>query len=119
MPIDDPDVAGLQVVASPRKPTFLQQERWKEVQQAKLNGMSIRRTARELGIHRDTVRKYIDAESPPTRRDPIATTTAPSDPSQTRRVTFMLNFDSHKSGSRSAHVAHFTSDFYMATTEHF
>ena len=27
--IDDPDVAGLQVVASPRKPTFLQQERWK------------------------------------------------------------------------------------------
>ena len=34
--IDDPDVAGLQVVASPRKPTFLQQERWKAVQQAKL-----------------------------------------------------------------------------------
>ena len=77
--IDDPDVAGLQVVASPRKPTFLQQERWKAVQQAKLNGMSIRRMARELGIHRDTVRKYIDAESPPTRRDPIASTTAPSD----------------------------------------
>ena len=34
--IDDPDVPGLQVVASPRKPTFLQQERWKAVQQAKL-----------------------------------------------------------------------------------
>ena len=34
--IDGPDVAGLQVVASPRKPTFLQQERWKAVQQAKL-----------------------------------------------------------------------------------
>ena len=68
--IDDPDVAGLQVVASPRKPTFLQQERWKAVQQAKLKGMSIRRMARELGIHRDTVRRYVDAESPPTRRSP-------------------------------------------------
>ena len=36
--IDDPDVAGLRVVASPRRPTFLQQERWKAVQQAKLQG---------------------------------------------------------------------------------
>ena len=68
--IDDPDVAGLRVVASPRRPTFLQQERWKAVQQAKLQGMSIRRMARELGIHRDTVRRYIDAETPPTRRTP-------------------------------------------------
>ena len=68
--IDDPDVAGLRVVASPRRPTFLQKERWKAVQQAKLQGMSIRRMARELGIHRDTVRRYIDAETPPTRRTP-------------------------------------------------
>ena len=68
--IDDPDVAGLRVVASPRRPTFLQQERWKAVQQAKLQGMSIRRMASELGIHRDTVRRYIDAETPPTRRTP-------------------------------------------------
>ena len=77
--IDDPDVPGLQVVASPRKPTFLQQERWKAVQQAKLKGMSIRRMARELGIHRDTVRRYIDAENPPTRRSPVASTVSPSD----------------------------------------
>ena len=68
--IEDPDVAGLRVVASPRRPTFLQQERWKAVQQAKLQGMFIRRMARELGIHRDTVRRYIDAETPPTRRTP-------------------------------------------------
>ena len=68
--IDDPDVAGLRVVASPRRPTFLQQERWKAVQQAKLQGMSIRRMARELGIHTDTVRRYIDAETPPTRQTP-------------------------------------------------
>ena len=76
---DDAAVAELYVVPSPRKPTFLQQERWKAVQQAKLKGMSIRRMARELGIHRDTVRRYIDAESPPTRRSPIASTSAPSD----------------------------------------
>ena len=75
--IDDPDVAELRVVASPRRPTFLQQERWKAVQQAKLKGMSIRRMARELGIHRDTVRRYIDAETPPTRRTP-ATPPAPT-----------------------------------------
>ena len=75
--IDDPDVAGLRVVASPRRPTFLQQERWKAVQQAKLQGMSIRRMARELGIHRDTVRRYIDAETPPTWRTP-ATPPAPA-----------------------------------------
>ena len=75
--IDDPDVSGLRVVASPRRPTFLQQERWKAVQQAKLQGMSIRRIARELGIHRDTVRRYIDAENPPTRRTP-ATPPAPA-----------------------------------------
>ena len=73
---DDAEVDGLRVVASPRRPTFLQQERWKAVQQAKLQGMSIRRKARELGIHRDTVRRYIDADSPPPRRPP-ATPTAP------------------------------------------
>ena len=66
--IDDVGVAELQVTASPRKPTFLQKERWKTVQRAKLTGLSIRGVARELGIHRDTVRRYIDAESPPTRR---------------------------------------------------
>ena len=78
--IEDPDVAWLRVIASPRKPTFLQRERWKAVQQAKLRGMSIRRMARELGIHRETVRRYIDAESPPTRRTPA---TPPAPPSVT------------------------------------
>ena len=77
--IDDSDVAGLRVVASPRRPTFLQQERWKAVQQAKLQGMSIRRMARDLGIHRDTVRRYIDAESPPTRQTTVGSTASPSD----------------------------------------
>ena len=85
-PEDDHNVSGdeapmgeLQVVHSPGKPTFLQRERWKAVQQAKLKGLSIRGMSRELGIHRNTVRKYIDAESPPTRRSPVASTEATSD----------------------------------------
>ena len=47
-----------------RKPTPLQTARWKAVQRAKRKGLSIRGIARELGIHRDTVRKYMSAESP-------------------------------------------------------
>ena len=43
---------------------------WYAVQKAKLEGMSVRQMARESGLHRDTVRRYIDAESPPTRRSP-------------------------------------------------
>ena len=41
--IDDPGVVGLRVVASPRRPTFLQQEKWKAVQQATLQGMPMGR----------------------------------------------------------------------------
>ena len=77
--IDDVGVAELQLTATPRKPTFLQQERWKAVQRAKLAGLSVRRMARELGIHRDTVRRYIDAGSPPMRRSRVTPATLPSD----------------------------------------
>ena len=38
------------------------------MQQAKLAGLSIRGMARELGLHRDTVRKYAYAEQPPTKK---------------------------------------------------
>ena len=48
-----------------RKPTPLQTARWKAVQRVKRKGLSIRGIARELGIHRETVRKYMNAESPP------------------------------------------------------
>ena len=71
--IDGEDVGAMSVTATPRKPTFLQRERWRAVQEAKRRGLSIRGMARELGIHRDTVRRYIDAESPPTRRSPTST----------------------------------------------
>ena len=49
-----------------RKPTPLQTARWKVVQKAKRKGLSMRGIARELGIHRDTVKKYMNAEKPPT-----------------------------------------------------
>ena len=39
------------VSVSPRKPTFLQRERWKVVQQTKQKGLSTRGMLRELGIH--------------------------------------------------------------------
>ena len=35
------------------------------MQKAKRKGLSMRGIARELGIHRDTVKKYMNAESPP------------------------------------------------------
>ena len=41
---------------------------WEDVRQAKLRGLSLRAMARELGIHRNTVRRYALAESPPLRK---------------------------------------------------
>ena len=86
-PIDDDDVVEMTVSASPRKPTFLQRERWKAVQQAQRSGLSVRGMARELGIHRHTVRRYIDGEGPllggRRGRHQI--------PSRSRQRTFLLN----------------------------
>ena len=62
---------------SPRKPTFLQRERWKAVQKAKRKGMSLRAIERELGIHRSTIRRYLETGGPPKRRTrtvPISST---------------------------------------------
>ena len=61
------EFAGLPL-RDPEKPTPLQTVRWKAVQKAKRKGLSIRGIARELSIHRDTVRKYMNAESPPISR---------------------------------------------------
>ena len=38
------------------------------MQKAKRKGLSIRGIAREVGIHRQTVKKYMNAESPPAQR---------------------------------------------------
>ena len=69
----DDDQAGLSGGANvdpapatvpPRKPTFLQRERWKAIQRARGKGMSLRAIQRELGIHRATIKKYLDADGP-------------------------------------------------------
>lgn len=78
--IDGEDLISIRVAASPNRPTFLQQARWDAIQKAKLQGLSMRRMAKELDLHRDTIRKYIDAESPPTRRSPTTPLASKSDP---------------------------------------
>ena len=57
-----------------RKPTPLQTARWKAVRKAKRKGLSVRGIARELGIHRDTVKRYMNADSPPMSRGRAAST---------------------------------------------
>ena len=71
--------AGKPKTVSPRKPTFLQKERWKAIQKARRKGMSIRAIEPELGIHRGTVRKYLDSMGPPTRQPRAGPTTSASD----------------------------------------
>lgn len=71
---EEAGVADGEVAATPpatlasRKPTFLQKERWKAVQKARRKGMSLRAIERELGIHRATVRSYLEAGGPPRRK---------------------------------------------------
>ena len=52
-----------------RAPTPRQLARWKAIQQARLQGLSMRATARLLGISRDTVSSYIQANGVPGRRN--------------------------------------------------
>ena len=75
MDVDDADDSGAVTArktppVSRRKPTPLQTARWNAVQKAK-RGLSIRGVARELGIHRDTAKKYLEALSPPMKRDRV------------------------------------------------
>ena len=51
-----------------RTPTPTQVARWQAIRQAQLKGLSLRAIARELGIARDTVRKYAHVEKPPTKK---------------------------------------------------
>ena len=50
MIIDDVAIAGKPAATSARKPTFLQKERWKAMQKASRQGMSLRSIEREMGI---------------------------------------------------------------------
>ena len=76
---DSAAATGTSAAASARKPTFLQRERWKAIQKARGKGMSLRAIERELGIHRGTIKKYLDAEGPPTRQSRAAPLASSSD----------------------------------------
>ena len=51
-----------------RTPTATQKARWEAVQYAKKQGLSLRAISRTLGIAKNTVKKYMSAESPPTKK---------------------------------------------------
>ena len=51
-----------------RTPTATQQARWEAVQYAREQGLSLRAISRTLGIAKNTVQKYMSAESPPTKK---------------------------------------------------
>ena len=50
-----------------RTPAATRRARWVAVHQAKSKGLSLQAIARELGMSRDTVGKYLKAQSPPTK----------------------------------------------------
>ena len=80
MIIDDVATAGKPAATSARKLTFLQKERWKAIQKARRKGMSFRSIEREMGIHRGTIKKYLDVEGPPARRQSrVVSSTSSSD----------------------------------------
>ena len=79
MIIDDVAIAGKLAATSARKPTFLQKERWNAVQKARRKGMLLRSIEREMGIHRGTIKKYLEAEGPPTRQSRVVSSTSSSD----------------------------------------
>ena len=56
-----------------------QRERWKAVQKARRKGMSLRAIERELGIHRSTVRSYLEAGGPPGWKQRMAPNPSTSD----------------------------------------
>ena len=76
---DDVATAGRPTATPARKPTFLQRERWKAIQKARRKGMSLRAIERELGIPRATIKKYMDAEGPPTRQSRVVSSMSSSD----------------------------------------
>ena len=83
--------AGKPKTVSPRKPTFLQKERWKAIQKARRKGMSLRAIERDLGMHRGTVRKYLDSMGPPPRQPGLGPRLQHLIPWQPDQVTFMLD----------------------------
>ena len=53
---------------SHRTPTPTQQARWEAVQQAREQGFPLRAIARNLGMAKNTAKKYAEADAPPTKK---------------------------------------------------
>ena len=51
-----------------RRPTPTQLARWEAVQQARQQGFSLRAIARNLGMAKNTAKKYAEADTPPTKK---------------------------------------------------
>ena len=72
--VKDEAVKGRAVKGKPvrhslhRTPTQTQQARWEAVQLAREQGLSLRAIARNLGMAKNTAKKYAVAESPPTKK---------------------------------------------------
>ena len=67
-PVDEPmndENTPASYTPPPRQATPRKQALWKAVQHAKLQGVPLRAIARQLGISRNTVRKYVDLPAPP------------------------------------------------------
>ena len=67
--IDD-EQASISYTPPPRQATPCKQALWKAIHRVRLQGVSLRGIARELGISRNTVRKYVDLSAPPINRTP-------------------------------------------------
>ena len=61
----DDENAPTSYTPPPRQATPRKQALWKAVHHAKLQGVSLRGIAKQLGISRNTVRKYVDLPAPP------------------------------------------------------
>ena len=62
----------------PKEATPRKQALWKAVHHAKLQGVFLRGIARELGVSRNTVRKYADSVAPPVNRSPRRSKKSPA-----------------------------------------
>ena len=51
-----------------REPTPIQQAHWEAVQYAREQGVPLRAISRTLGIAKNTVKKYADADAQPTKK---------------------------------------------------